>query len=199
MTGWIIAVTLEARRHSRNLFDQSESAYLNRRRRSMGLQTLRRIGGQESPPSATAAANARLVRQVIEEIWNGGDLDLADHLFAADYINHGGLIPDLVRGPEAIKISVVMSRTAFPSFRVAIVDLLAEGSIVALHWVAHGTSRRHSVNEQRSGDPQSDTLSGMTFARLNAGVIQESWLCWESQGGQARVFERDFRALARAR
>lgn len=164
----------------------------------MGLQTLRRIGGQDSPPSATAAANARLVRQVIEELWNGGDLDLADHLFAADYINHGGLIPDLVRGPEAIKISVVMARTAFPAWRVAIVDLLAQGSIVALHWVAHRTAPRTSVNAQRSGDPHSDTLSGMLFARLNAGVIQESWLCWEARGGQARVFAQDVRAVAKS-
>ena len=165
----------------------------------MGLPTLRRIGGQDSPPSATAAANARLVRLVIEEIWNGGNLDLADHLFASDYFNHGGIIPDMVRGPEAIKISVVMYRTAFPSFRVAIVDLLAQGSIVALHWVAHSTSRRSKVNDQRSGEPQSDTLSGMMFARLSAGAIQESWLCWESRGGQARVFEQDIRALANSR
>jgi predicted SnoaL-like aldol condensation-catalyzing enzyme len=165
----------------------------------MGLPTLRRIGGQDSPPSATAAANARLVRQVIEEIWNDGDLDLADHCFASDYLNHGGLIPDLVRGPEAIKISVVLYRTAYPALRVAIVDLLAQGSIVAVHWVAHGTSRRREVTDPRSGAPQCDALSGMTFARLTAGVIQESWLCWQSRGGQARVLEQDVRALARVR
>src|SRR3954465_13578859 len=119
MTGWIIAVTLEARRDSLSVVNQSASAYLNRRRRSMGLPTLRRIGGQELPPSATAAANSRLVRQVSGEIWNGGNLDLADNLFASDYFNHGGIIPDLVRGPEAIKISVVMCRSAFPSLQVA--------------------------------------------------------------------------------
>ena len=48
--------------------------------------------------------NAGLVRRAVEEIWNGGDLALADVLFAPDYVNHGGLIPDLVRGPEAIKV-----------------------------------------------------------------------------------------------
>jgi predicted SnoaL-like aldol condensation-catalyzing enzyme len=165
----------------------------------MGLQTLRRIGGQQRPSHVTAADNARLVRQVIEEIWNAGDLDLADRLFAPDYINHGGLIPDLVRGPEAIKISVVMCRTAFPSFRVAIVDLLAQGSMVALHWVALSPSRRTRVNDQRAGEPHSDTFSGMTFARMIAGQIAESWTCWDSRDGQARVFEQDVRALARFR
>ena len=41
----------------------------------MGLQVLRRTDGQERPWTVTAATNARLVRQVIEEIWNGGDLE----------------------------------------------------------------------------------------------------------------------------
>ena len=113
----------------------------------MGLQTLRRIGGQDRPSNVTAADNARLVRQVIEEIWNAGDLDLADRLFAPDYINHGGLIPDLVRGPEAIKVSVVLYRTAFPQFRLAVLDLLAEGQSVAVRWAAHRTPHRAGVRD----------------------------------------------------
>ena len=43
--------------------------------------------------------NEVLIRRVIDAIWNGGDLDVADELFASDYINHNGLIPDIVRGP----------------------------------------------------------------------------------------------------
>ena len=77
------------------------------------------------------------MRQVVEEIWNGGDLELADQVFAPDYVNHGGLIPDLVRGPEAIKVSVAVYRLAFPAFRVAVVDVLAQGPSVALRWAAH--------------------------------------------------------------
>jgi len=41
---------------------------------------------------------------------------VADEVFSPDYTNHGGLIPDLVRGPEAIKISVALYRIAFPTF-----------------------------------------------------------------------------------
>jgi len=49
-----------------------------------------------------------LVRQAVEAIWNRGELDAADALFAPDYVNHGGLIPDLVRGPEAVKLSAAL-------------------------------------------------------------------------------------------
>ena len=148
----------------------------------MGLQTLRRTDGQESPWTVTAANNARLVRQVIEEIWNGGDLELADQVFAPDYVNHGGLIPDLVRGPEAIKFSVAVYRLAFPEFRVAVVDLLAQGQTVALRWTAHRTPGDDGGSDTPDRDP--DTLRGMTFGRLAGDQIVESWTCWETEGAE---------------
>jgi hypothetical protein len=146
----------------------------------MGLQTLRRTDGQASPWHVTAASNARLVRQVVEEIWNGGDLELADQVFAPHYVNHGGLIPDLVRGPEAIKVSVAMYRAAFPRFRLTVIDLLAVGEMVALRWVARGN--RDGDGMSVAQDDASGTLSGMTFGRLSGGQIQESWTCWEAGG-----------------
>ena len=107
---------------------------------------------------------------------------LADQVFAPDYVNHGGLIPDLVRGPEAIKLSVALYRLAYPAFRVAVVDLLAQGQTVALRWTAHRTPRHDGGSDAPNRDP--DTLLGMTFARMTAGQIQESWTCWETEGAE---------------
>jgi predicted SnoaL-like aldol condensation-catalyzing enzyme len=159
----------------------------------MGLPALRRIGGQDAPLHATTADNARLVHQVIEDLWNGGDLDLADHLFAPNYVNHGGLITDVVHGPEAIKVSIVLYRTAFPQFQIAIVDLLAQGPMVALRWIAHGTPRRDRASTHEAEEQPSDSVRGMTFARMNAGQIHESWMCWEPRGRQGLVSEQSLR------
>ena len=128
-----------------------------------------------------AAADGALVRQAIEEIWNGGDLDLADTLFAPTYINHGGLIPDLVRGPEAIKVSVALYRAAFPEFRVTVLDLLAQGQTVAVRWEAHSPPSRAPGGGQGDGAP--GRLSGMTFGRVVRGRILESWTTWEGDSG----------------
>src|SRR5438874_1746416 len=65
---------------------------------------LKAAGDQHCEDAGAARDNAAVVRRAIDEIWNLGKPDLADLLFAPDYVNHGGLIPDLVRGPEAIKI-----------------------------------------------------------------------------------------------
>jgi len=83
--------------------------------------------------------NGISVRQVIAEIWTLGHLEAADLLFAPTYVNHGGLVPDLVRGPEAIKISVALYRSAFPTLQITIESVVAEGELVELCWAAHCT------------------------------------------------------------
>src|SRR6266700_395262 len=74
-----------------------------------------------------SARLASLIHRVIDEIWNAGDLDLADELFGAAYVNHGGLIPDLVPGPEGVKFSVALYRTAFPDLQLCADDLRPSG------------------------------------------------------------------------
>src|SRR5579884_1242979 len=115
----------------------------------------------------TVSPNGALVQRAIAAIWNRAELDLADALFAPDYVNHGGLIPDLVRGPEAIKVSVVLYHTAFPGLQLSVEDLLVQGELVAIRWLA----RRH-----RPAAP----LMGMTFSRCGGGQIAESWTCWQA-------------------
>jgi len=119
------------------------------------------------------AHNVALVRRAVEEIWNRGELDVADVLFAADYVNHAGLIADLVRGPEAIKISVALYRTAFPDLHITIDALTAKRDAVLLRWTA-----------RRSTAP--GTLAGLLVSRVAGGQIAESWMQWD----QAGVLER---------
>lgn len=127
----------------------------------------------------TAEPDDARVRRALEAIWNRGRLDLADGLFAPDYVNHGGLIPDLVRGPEAIKFSVALYRAAFPGLRISVETLLARGDTVALRWAAH---RRVSDSDEAGADTGTEnSLMGMTFGRLAGGLIVESWTCWEHQ------------------
>ncbi|MFL5758807.1 MAG: ester cyclase [Thermomicrobiales bacterium] len=123
---------------------------------------------------------AGVVRLAIEEIWNQGALELADCLFAPDYINHGGLIPDLVRGPEAIKVSVASYRLAFPALQIAVEDLTSEGERVTLRWVARSTPAGDGI-ANGSAEPQR-SLVGMTVSRFAGGQIAESWTDWNAEG-----------------
>ena len=77
-----------------------------------------------------------LLRRVVDEIWNRGDLDVADVLFTPTYVNHGGLIPDLVHGPESIKSGVALYRTAFPGLHVTVDAMEAHDALVEVRWSA---------------------------------------------------------------
>jgi SnoaL-like polyketide cyclase len=123
---------------------------------------------------------ASIVRVVIEEIWNQGTLDLADTLFASDYVNHGGLIPDLTRGPEAIKISALLYRLAFPGMLVVAEDMLIEGDVAVVHWAAYGT---HASEEAAKA-----ALVGVTICRFAGRQIAESWTYWDAEDA-CRLFQ----------
>ncbi|GAC1527735.1 MAG: hypothetical protein NVS2B16_35650 [Chloroflexota bacterium] len=130
--------------------------------------------------------NAAVVRRAVESIWNQGDLDLADRLFDSAYVNHGGVIPDMVYGPEAIKVSVAMYRTAFPQFSVTIDHLAADGDMVELCWAAHTQS---GAQQPTAGpDIRHEELIGTTRCRLSEGQIIESWTTWD-RGGVLRRLE----------
>jgi predicted SnoaL-like aldol condensation-catalyzing enzyme len=115
--------------------------------------------------------NAALVQRVIDEIWNAGNVDLADELFAPTYVNHGGLIPDLVQGPEGIKFSVAFYHAAFPGLHVAVDDLAIDKDAVILSWTARG---------QGSADAAAATLTGVTRSLVVDGHIAESWTRWDA-------------------
>ena len=132
-----------------------------------------------------AEDNGALVRRAVEAIWNRGELGAADALFAAGYVNHGGLIPDLVRGPEAVKVAAALYRLAFPDLRVSVRGLRAEGDTVVLRWVAHGTPPADPAGGVPPGSGA--RLTGVPRSRLAGGRIAESWTRWDRGGALRRL------------
>lgn len=120
------------------------------------------------------AHNVALLRRAVVEIWNRGDLGVADVLFARDYVNHAGLLTDLVCGPEAIKIGVAFYRTAFPHFQITMDELTAKRDAVVLRWTARGGTAQ-------------GTLTGMLLCRFAHGQIAESWMHWDQAGVLAQL------------
>jgi hypothetical protein len=114
-----------------------------------------------------------LVRRAIEAIWNRGNLDVADELFAPGFVNHNGLITDLVFGPEAIKISAAFFRLAFPDLHVTVETLTINEDSVVLCWTARNDPEDGAVT------PGQKVLTGITRSRLADGKIVESWTEWD--------------------
>jgi len=138
-----------------------------------------RTRSRSSPKGVMSSANEALIRQVIEMIWNRGDLDAADALFAPAYVNHDGLIGDLVTGPEAIKISAALYRTAFPGLHVSLEEVSTVADTVVLRWRAR-TAPDTLGGAALASNPNS--LSGTTRCLISCGKIVESWTEWDRIG-----------------
>jgi predicted SnoaL-like aldol condensation-catalyzing enzyme len=86
----------------------------------------------------SAEDNKTLIREIIEEVWNQGDLAAVDRYFAADYVDHSPL-PGQGPGPEGYKQAAAAMREAFPDLRLTLGDILGEGDKVAFRYTMEGT------------------------------------------------------------
>jgi hypothetical protein len=71
---------------------------------------------------AKLAANREIGRRVLLELWGQGKFELADDLYAPDYIDHvsRGPEPGRVARPEGIKQVVMLFRRAFPDLQYSV-------------------------------------------------------------------------------
>jgi len=81
-------------------------------------------GADHTPPAPMAPENlAEASRQLLEQSFNDGKFELADQLIAADAVNHDPAEPAelrALRGPEVLKRTVSLYRTAFPDVRITV-------------------------------------------------------------------------------
>jgi len=83
--------------------------------------------------------NKALVRQLVEEVINQGNISMIDELLIPDFVEHEELPPGIPPGREAPKVLFTMLRSAFPDIKATIEHLIAEGDEVVLHMTWTGT------------------------------------------------------------
>ena len=128
------------------------------------------------------AANRAIGRRVLLELWGEGRLELADQLYAPDYIDHvgSGPEPSRVSGPEGIKQAVVTFRTAFPDLTYTVETEMAERDLVLTRFSARGTNLGPFLGHKPTG--RAVTYSGFDMNRIAHGRIVESWVSYDALG-----------------
>jgi steroid delta-isomerase-like uncharacterized protein len=124
--------------------------------------------------------NKNVVRRLFEELWNKGNLSVADELFSPNYAHHDPSTPDFGRGPESEKKRATLYRTAFPDLRLTIEDIIAEGETVTARWSCRGTHKGDLGGIAPTG--KQFTISGVTIARLSNGKMAEGYVNWDALG-----------------
>lgn len=125
-------------------------------------------------------ANKAMVRRLMEEGWNGRNLDVIDELCSASFTMVDPSAPHLPAGPEAAKAYIASLIAAFPDLRITIHDLFGEADRVSLRWSAEGT-HQGDFNGLAPTDRRV-CVSGQAIYRIADGRIQDDWIIVDTYG-----------------
>ena len=110
----------------------------------------------------------------ISEVWNKGNLDTADGLWAADVVMHCSPLPDF-DGRDAYKDFVADLRKAFPDFLMRVDEMIVNGNAVVAryHWQATHSGQGAVLALPPTGKRVS--VVGCGVAHYEAGKMVEMW------------------------
>ena len=123
------------------------------------------VTGDPGDPETNKAIAARFHL----EMFNEGNMDVADEIFAEDFVFHS----TSYRGPEGAKEDAIGIRTAFPDVHMTQELIIAEGDKVVIRWIAPCT---HAA----TGIPV--VVTGIDIYRIEDGKIAELWQSWDKMG-----------------
>ena len=116
--------------------------------------------------------NGAVIDRVNEEIFNRGNLEVIDELFAEDFVEDDPL-PGVSGDREGFKELVRQAREAFPDLRTQVHDQIVAGDKVVERWTTSGTHEGEFL-----GIPPTHRrveFSGMDISRLENGRLVEHW------------------------
>ena len=135
----------------------------------------------EGKTKATKTDNETVVRTLIEEAWNQGNLEPIEELVAHDVVDHDpARPPDLPQGREGLRQVVSMYRAAFPDLRLSTDELFAHEDKVVWRWRSEGTHTgdfQGLLPTNKRGE-----VTGLSIARLEDGKVVETWSQWDNLG-----------------
>ena len=129
--------------------------------------------------------NRALIQRFVEEVFNRGNLDVVDDIYAPDYVGHTAGSPEQTLGPEGVKEFVELYRSAFPDLHTTIEDIVAEGEKVAYRWTAVGTHRGELLGFAPSNNRVE--LTGITIERIEGSKIVETYNNFDQLGMMRQI------------
>lgn len=121
----------------------------------------------------TTENNKAIARTLTEEVFNRGNLAVADKIIAPDFIHHDPNTKEFQSGPEGFKRFLARYRDAFPDLHITIEQQIAEGDLVVDRWTGSGTHSGELMGIPPTG--KKVTLCGISIHRIVGGKITETW------------------------
>ena len=118
--------------------------------------------------------NKVTAKRAFEEILSHGRFELAEQLYARDFVNHGlHSNASLEEDQTALK----GWHAAFPDVVIVPEKLIAEDDLVTIYWIARGTNTGTGNGLPATG--KKAELAGITIWRIIDGKIKEEWSAFD--------------------
>ena len=117
--------------------------------------------------------NKAIVRQMVEEIFNRGNMSRADEFLAPDFVEREELPPGIPRDREGVKQLTIMLHSAFPDFKATVDDIVAEGDKVVIRQTWSGSHRGEFMGIPPTG--RSVSFGVIDIIRIAEGRCVEHW------------------------
>lgn len=124
--------------------------------------------------------NRELVRRMVEEMFNRGNLNLADEFLAPEFAEREELPPGIPSGREGVIQLTTMLRSAFPDFKATIDDMIAEGDKVVIRQTWRGTHKGEFMGIPPTG--KSVSIKVIDIIRVDGGKFVEHWGQMDTMG-----------------
>jgi steroid delta-isomerase-like uncharacterized protein len=130
----------------------------------------------------SAEANEALAHRFHMDIFQQGNLAVADEIVTPDFVIHSpGLPPQMQRGAEGVKQFAAAIRNAFPNdLRITHDDTISAGDKVVIRWSSTGTHNGVFMGIPPTGKPT--TVTGIDIFRIAGGKLGELWQNWDQLG-----------------
>ena len=124
--------------------------------------------------SSLQEQNKALAKRAFEELLSKGKFELAEQLYAKDFVNHG-IRRDISLAED--QAALKGWHQAFPDVVIAPEKLIAEGDLVTIYWIARGTNTGAGNGLPATGKKVEQ--SGITIWRIVNGKIKEEWSAFD--------------------
>lgn len=135
----------------------------------------------ESKAELADEAKKALADRFHMDVFQRGDLDVADEILTGDFVLNGpGYPPEWCRGPAGTKLLARAIITALPDRRITHDETICEGDLVCIRWSMTGTHAGDLL-----GVPPSERkvkVTGFDLFRMANGRIAELWQNWDQLG-----------------
>jgi steroid delta-isomerase-like uncharacterized protein len=124
--------------------------------------------------SSLQEQNKALAKRAFEELLSKGKFELAEQLYAKDFVNHG-IHRDI--GFDEDQAALKGWHQAFPDLAIVPEKLIAEGDLVTIYWIARGTNTGTGNGLPPTGKKAEQ--AGITIWRIVNGKIKEEWSAFD--------------------